>query len=460
LSKRIAVALALVAISTAACGSRWSDEQRAALKRRNTTVQATNSSSSDVAYGSTDTPSGGADTGDGTGTASPGAVSGGQTRTATKNAASATLPCAAPSTAPGVTSSTITVGSISSLSGLVPGLASSSAAAARSYVAYLNSKGGVCGRKIVLKEADDGTDNSQYRSIITELGPKILGIQGGFAIGDVGGADIVEAQKIPGVTLPSNDVLQQVSTIFDINPPYKSLNAVQGKYKWLHDHGATKASVIYLDTDQSRLEAKNHISLIKAAGIQVVNEQPLPVSTLSYDSAARNVANSGADYMLFVGTVDANISMSQSLTDTGYKLKWPEYFIFSYETTFLAGAKANAEGAVTFIRYLPNEEGAKNAESARFVEWMGRIAPGEAPDSFAADSWAASKAFYDSLEALPGPITREGLVNVLKNTKSFAASGMFGPIELSGERSNNCVVGLQVVNGQWKRLTPATGFLC
>jgi branched-chain amino acid transport system substrate-binding protein len=340
-------------------------------------------------------------------------------------------------------------------------LAASSAAAVRSYVAYVNSKGGVCGRKVALKEADDGSDNSRYRSIVTELGPKVFGLTGGFAVGDVGGADIVEAQKLPTVTLPSSDVLQSVSTVFDINPPYKNLNAPVGKYTWLREHGATKASVIYLDVDQSRLEAKNHISLIKAAGIQVVQEQPLPVSTLSYDSAARNVANSGADYMLFIGTVDADISMAQSLANTDHKLKWPEYFIFSYETNFVSGAGANAEGAITWIRWLPNEESSKNAELERFLEWMGRVAPGEPTDTFAADSWASSKAFFDSLEALPGPITREAIVAQLRSVKTYDAAGMFGDIELGGEKSNACVVGLQVVSGKWKRLTPTgSGFLC
>ena len=36
---------------------------------------------------------------------------------------------------------------------------------------------------------------------------------------------------------------------------------------------------------------------MEAAGIQIVNRQVLPVATLSFDSAARAVANSGADYL-------------------------------------------------------------------------------------------------------------------------------------------------------------------
>ena len=457
------IGLLLAALLSSACGSRWTDEQRAAISQRTTrglsTGDATKTDSGNTATGAAGAGAGataGA-SGSATGSNAGSQAAAGSGRTSTQTGPK---PCAAASTAPGITDKTITVGSINSLSGPVPGLSASAAAASRSYVAYLNATGGVCGRSIVLKEADDGTDNSRYRTVVTELGPKIFGLAGGFAIGDVGGADLVEAQKLPGVTVPSADSSSNVSTVFDINPPYKNINAVTPKYKWLKDNGATKASVIYLDTDQSRLEAKNHIALMKAAGMQVGDEQPLPLSTLSYDSSARRVASSGADYMWFTAPSDANVSMANALKDTGYKLRWAEYFIYSYGTNFAELAGDAAEGAVNWIRWLPNEEAAKNAELARFLEWMERTAPGETKDSFAADTWASAKVFFDTLEALPGPITRESWVAAMKAIKTYDAGGMYGAIELGIEKSNSCVVGMQVVNGKWKRFQPATGFLC
>lgn len=457
--------LAFIAlVATSACGSRWTDDQRKAIANRGSSSLSTSEGSGSSANGAdssgtdagTDTGAVTGSSGQGTGSGA-GASSGGAGKTAVQ---SSTKPCAATSTAPGITDKTVTVGAINSLSGPVPGLSASAAAAARSYVAYKNATGGVCGRQIVLRETDDGTDNSRYRTLVTELGPKIFGLVGGFAIGDVGGADLVEAQKLPGITTPSADTSSNVSTVFDINPPYKNINGPTGKYKWLHDNGATKASVIYLDTDQSRLEANNHIALMKAVGIQVVDVQPLPLSTLSYDSSARRVVNSGADYMWFTAPTDANVSMAQSLRDAGAKLKWAEYFIYAYGTNFLEQAGDTADKAITFLRWLPNDETGKNAELGRFVEWMERTAPGDAKDSFAADAWASTKAFFDTMESLSGPITRESFVAALRAIKSYDGGGMFGPIEFGIEKSNNCVVGMQVVSGKWKRLVPASGFLC
>src|SRR4029077_17161223 len=83
--------------------------------------------------------------------------------------AASTLPCGAPSSAPGVSPTTITVGSISTLTGPVPGLGAGAQAAIRAYAAYANANGGVCGRKVVVKTADDAYDNAQGRSKYQEM---------------------------------------------------------------------------------------------------------------------------------------------------------------------------------------------------------------------------------------------------------------------------------------------------
>ena len=101
-----------------------------------------------------------------------------------------------------------------------------------------------------------------------------------------------------------------------------------------------------------------------------------------------------------------------------------------------------------------------NKELATFLRWMDRIAPGEPRDTFAADSWNGAKAFFDNLQALPGPITRAAFVAKLKSVTSYDGDGMFGPIELGPKYTNGCAVGMEVKGGKWVRLTPASGFLC
>lgn len=456
-------AVALVA-SSSGCGARWNEEQRAAIQARHvdgasvasrrSANPGTANTATSVAVGSPTTIAAAAAVG--AGAPASGRASGGPEGSSGTGGAA---PCAAPSHAPGVTDREIQVASISSLSGPVPGLGASSAAA-RAYVAYRNSTGGVCGRQIVLRQADDGTDNGRYRSIVTELGPKVLGVAGGFALGDVGGADIVRAQGLPIVGAPSGEAAAQVPTVFDVNPNLDDPHAVLGKYRWLREQGVSTVAIAYIAVDQSRYEAQLQRGLMEAAGIRVVLQRELPLSTLSYDATARAVANSRADYLWFVADINGEAAMAHSMADTGYHLKVAEYFNFAYGTNFTELAGAAADGTIAFLRSLPNEEADSNKELGTFVHWMHRIAPGANLDPFAVDSWVAAKAFFDTLQALPGPISRESFVAQLGATKTYDAGGMYGPIRLGAKRSNGCVVATRYSDGVWRRVAPETGFLC
>jgi ABC-type branched-subunit amino acid transport system substrate-binding protein len=450
----------LVAV-TAGCGARWDDDQRAAVKAQARGAVATGGRSGDSASGEdAATIAGATPAGD---SAAPGAAPGAEpgATPGQPSAAAKAKPCAAPSTAPGVANGQLTVGSISTLSGAVPGLGRTSLAAVRAYVAYRNSIGGVCGRKIALKTADDAMDNGRYRSALNDMSGQVLGLVGGVGGGDAGGAEVAESKKIPVVNTPISDGFQNVSTVFDINPPYANVNAPIAKYDYLKQQGVTKAAVVYIAVDQTRSEAKGkQIPQIKASGIQVVLDKEVPLSTLSFDSVAREVVNSGADYMFFVSEASQSASMAKSLRDAGAKLKFEEY-LTTYGSNFTELAGAAAEGTSNWIRTFPVEEAASNPEAALFVKWMRQVAPSDKPDVFAADAWVSAKAFFEGLDALPGPISREALVSQLRSVRHYDAGGMLGAINLGGKQNKGCFIGMKVSGGKWQRFAPGgKGFLC
>ena len=450
------------ALLASGCGARWSDDQRDSVAARYQgggaagPGTATGDTSLDAAEAGTAADAAG-DPGAATAPGAAGTGSGGGGGTA---AAAGAKPCAAKSTAPGVTDDEITIGSISTLSGALPGLGASSLAAVRAYVAYRNSTGGVCGRQLVLKSVDDGMDNGRYRAALDGLSSQVLGIAGGVGGGDAGGVDVATSKKIPVVNTPISTAFQNGPTVFDINPPFANVNAVIGKYRYLHSQGVRKAALVYIAVDQTREEVDDKQKpQMQAAGIQVVHQAELPLSTLSFDSAARAVANSGADYMLFVSDGSQSASMAKSMRDTGHKLKFEEY-LTAYGSNYLELAGAAAEGTTNWIRSVPNEEPNTSPEQTTYLTWMRRIAPDSPADVFAADSWAATKAFVDALAALPGPITRDALIAQLKSTKTYDAGGLIGAIQLGPKRNNGCFIAMKVVGGKWKRTAPAKGFLC
>ena len=307
--RRPAALLVAAGVMVAGCGARWSDDQRAEVVARSRAMATLASGAADGAAapdgaggeaatpdgggpGETVPPTGGAAVSDGD--QPDGAVAGDA------------LPCSAPSDAPGVTATELSIGSISSVSGPVPGIGASAAAAVRAYVSYRNSLGGVCGRQLVLQEADDGMDSARYRSIITELDPRVIGFAGGLSVGDDGSADIIAARQIPMIASRSAEGVQGQPTVFDLNPPFADTSAPIGKYDYLYSQGAHTVALVYIAVDASRAEAQTQRSLMEASGMEIVKVVELPISTLSFDSAARSVANSKADYLLFIGAVNHN----------------------------------------------------------------------------------------------------------------------------------------------------------
>ena len=214
--------------------------------------------------------------------------------------AGAPRPCAAPSDVPGVTDNEIAIGTLNSLSGPLPGLGASHLAATRAYIDYRNATGGICGRKVKLVEGDDGGDNATARSVVASMAPKILAMVPGIAGGGDGSADILTRDRIPAVGTSVSPQLDKVPTYYGVRPVLPNYNAVTAKYRYLLAQGVRTAAVVYVAAASAPQQASRDRQLMEAAGIKVVLDLAMPLTTLSWDSAARAVANSKADYMFFV----------------------------------------------------------------------------------------------------------------------------------------------------------------
>ncbi|MBV8305083.1 MAG: ABC transporter substrate-binding protein, partial [Acidimicrobiia bacterium] len=163
-------ALALVAVFlTAACGLRAPKEdvraaERAALGNGNAALGAGAAASSDNGTASGEGAGGTAAVGGAGGTGAAGAAGGTGAASGAGGTGGVTpggIGVAAPaggnggSTDVGVTATTITAGNVSDLGGPVPGLFQGGPYGTQAYFDYVNSQGGIYGRKLVLKSVDD-----------------------------------------------------------------------------------------------------------------------------------------------------------------------------------------------------------------------------------------------------------------------------------------------------------------
>jgi ABC-type branched-subunit amino acid transport system substrate-binding protein len=240
----------------AGCGARWSDEERAGVFSRHEgpTVRADDTSSPLAAAATVPTVGPGAIAdvrGDGSATSDPPSAG-------PSAAGPTTLPCAAPSKAIGVTADELVVGNLATISGPVPGLGATAQAATRAYVAYQNSKGGVCGRKIRLVTADDGFEAPRARNAMTDLAAHTFGLAGLFASGAGGAAEIVQRAAYPIVGSVGSPELRVLPTVFNLNPPADP-RATSGKYDYLKANGVTTVALVTLASAPSILELNTRL---------------------------------------------------------------------------------------------------------------------------------------------------------------------------------------------------------
>ena len=100
---------------------------------------------------------------------------------------------------PGVTATSVTVGQVDDLSSPIPGLFKGAEDGTKAYFAYINSMGGVNGRKLIL-DAQDST--FQGGQVATVTGTQIrteFALVGGFSLLDSAEKPLIDIAHVPDV---------------------------------------------------------------------------------------------------------------------------------------------------------------------------------------------------------------------------------------------------------------------
>jgi ABC-type branched-subunit amino acid transport system substrate-binding protein len=455
------IAALAVALLVAACGTELSDAERAQYLQGGGSSQSSSSgpdASGDLAAGT----GGGSAVVDGgsTGPAAAGTgATAGTTGGTTGATASGPAACAAKSTEVGVTDDTITLGGVFQLSGPVTGFAEQFLTGVRAKLAQANAAGGVCGRKLEYLSRDDGFDAARNASQTRDLMSKVLAISGSFSTVDNGGASALAGSNVPDVSVAGTaerfNLANHVSHSHFPTPatPFPELT-------YFAQQGVKTAVLVYVSLASARGLMDTYQAVLAKNGIQVVKRIELSPTQFSYDATARDVANSGAQLMIFLHELNAASSMAQALAKVPHKLEYPVYSSFSYGQNFLDLAGPAAEGAVTPLTFPPFEEAAGNPATREFIKWLQQVSPGDNPTYDALNGWTTTTLLLDSLATVPGPITRDAVLAALHKVGPFDAHGAWAPSTPNDKGSAACLVIVRVKGGKYVREAPAKGFLC
>jgi ABC-type branched-subunit amino acid transport system substrate-binding protein len=462
--KRTAALLVVLALVSAACGSRLSAEDRQVFANAGGGGSGNGLTSDDgIAIGG-DTPGAsegsatGADTGTGAGT------SGG---TAGKSSTGAAPPAAPKggnggATDVGVTATEITIAVLTDRTGPVPGIFEPSVRAVQAWANYINSKGGIFGRKIKVIPIDSKTSDADNRAGAIQACSQAFAVVGSMSAYDGGGASALEGCGIPDIPATVVNVPRdQAATSYPAFPNLR--HYVLGSKKLLADQNpdAPKTgAMLWLNAAVANYNAHKNMDAARSIGYTFVYEKQAEVVQAQYTPFVTEMKEKNVQYVSMVGDNNSIARLLKAFKSQNYIPKVREFDTVIYDPKFLQTAGDAAEGVYTSITITPMEEAASNPEYSLYLSSLKRSSGGNPDGFFGAYAWSASRLFQEALEKTGPEAKRTKILEFLRGLHSWTNHDMHAAHDIGNKRAANCMVSLVVKGGKFVRHAPAQGFDC
>jgi len=302
----------------------------------------------------------------------------------------AALPGAHAGTAsdPGITSSTILLGGTAPLTGPAAAYASV-ARGAKAYLDYVNSKGGVAGRKFQYKYLDDGYDPAQTVQDVRQLVEQdkvfaifnTLGTEVNLSI-----RDYLNANKVPqlfaasGATTFGRDTAQYPWTI-GFQPSYQAEGFLLGQYL-AKTKKRGKVGVLFQNDDYGKDLLGGFKRGLQRSGVKVIAAQPYEVTASDVSSQVAKLKASGAGILAIFATPKFAIQAFVYANRLGWRPAVIDNAVSAASNIMLLASEGgtnktvNGTVALNFLKDPSDPRWKKDAGMKLYRSIMGRFAKG------------------------------------------------------------------------------------
>jgi branched-chain amino acid transport system substrate-binding protein len=440
-------ALLLVGLLVAACGTRLPDS--AFVESKGRTSGAASDQTSDAGSGqATDTAdpgaavdAGGAGAG-GTATDAGAAGSGAGSTGSRSGTGPATAGGPNQASDVGITATTITLGTIVAENGVLGDAFAPAARGVRAWAAATNAKGGVGGRKIVLKTCDDREDRSRALECAKQLveQDKVFALVGVNTRAIGGAAQYLDDQGVPVLGFPITNSFYRYPHFWGAYSQgyprdgktvgYKGqIMSLSGAYRWFKQNlGVTKAAVFSYDIDESK-QAGSFI--IKGLELEDFQVSPYAVSFAapSFDQAVADMQNKGVQIIFDAMDDGANRKLCDAMARRRFSVTAKVSTIVSMGDSVGNNYNDTCRNSVYITgESMPYTNTAVPAV-AEFRAAFAKYQPGQELHQWALESWGLATMLADGVKSMGAAPTRKGLEQYLRAARSYTAGGIFGGLD-------------------------------
>jgi ABC-type branched-subunit amino acid transport system substrate-binding protein len=392
------------------------------------------------------------------------------TTTAGGGGSSPQVPSAAFSDHTGITSNSVTVGNVSTLS--LGGLFKGAVVGTQAYADFVNSTGGVNGRKIMVNSADDNFTGATNKQATQAAITSDFSLVGSFSLEDsYGGALLAANPGVPDISVvldTTTNSLPNVYSAVPLNGGWQEGPLQYFKHKFPNDVGAVGTMVADLPSAQTDWNGEKYV--MQKVGYHITYEANYGVANTDFTSNVIAMKNAGVK-ILFVD------SMSETYASALLKNLVQQNFhpvVVLGAATYTAKLVPDAGGAAavngSYLEqdnslYLGQDSTAIPAVGT-FLHWVNQASPGFTPDLYTLYGWLSAQMFATALKNAGSNPSRGSLLTQLAKITSFDGQNIIAPNDPAAKTVGNCYLIGQVVSGDFQRLDnpptsgPNHGYRC
>jgi branched-chain amino acid transport system substrate-binding protein len=335
----------------------------------------------------------------------------------------------------GITETTITIGNITAENGVLGDAFAPAVRGLRAWVAATNAKGGIRGRKIVLKTCDDREDRNRDLSCAQQLveRDKVFALLATNSRSFGGAAQYLADREIPVIGFPITNSYARYPTFFSVyangyprdgkTVGYKGqLVNTTGIYRWFNRNmGLKKAAVFAYDIDESKQAGE---FMQKGSQMEGYSTDVYIVSFAapSFDQAVADMQRKGTEIVFDAMDDGANRKLCDAMARRNFKPK------AKVSTIVVMGGRVGTDYNDTCRNsvFVPgqtiNYQATQVPEIAAFRQAYARYQPNLPLHQWALEAWMLGNLFKSYVNtAAP---TRKGLVAYLNGLKDWTGDGI------------------------------------
>jgi ABC-type branched-subunit amino acid transport system substrate-binding protein len=371
------------------------------------------------------------------------------------SAATPAVPASAMTDHTGITKTQVDVANISTLSG---GLFTGAAVGTQAYADYVNSTGGVNGRKIEVTSDDDHFTGAGNKQATQSAISSDFALVGSFSLEDsFGGVLLAGDRGMPDVSVTLDPSTSKLPNVYNAQPSAGGWEEGPLVYlKQKYPHAITKVGTLVGNEPSAESGWNGERYVMQKLGYKVVYSPTYAVTQTDFTSNVVAMKNAGVA-MIFIDQMPGNYA-SALLKDLVQQNYHPVVVLgaaaYSNALVSSSGGAAAVDGDYLDQNqslYLGQDASTVPAV-ATFLHWVNVASPGFKADLFTLYGWLSAELFAQGLKNAGANPSRGSLMKALDKITTFDGDHIVTPADPVAKTLSNCYLLGRVVGGAFTRL--------